>query len=115
MRSNTNVALVALGLLLGTTACNTFLTGTKLSENPNLPTSASIQPLFVDVQAGQFTFQEALAAMMTGEWVQACGAANGRFVQEAGQYGFGETPNTAANVRHGPAGNAAARCVAHRP
>jgi len=98
MRSNTNVALVALGLLLGTTACDTFLTGTKLSENPNLPTSASIQPLFVGVQAGQFTFQEALAAMMTCEWVQACGAANGRFVQQAGQYVFGETSNTAANV-----------------
>src|SRR5258706_7448770 len=71
MRRNMTVALVSLGLLLGTTSCDTFLTGNKLSENPNLPTSASIQPLFVGVQAGQFTFQEALAAMMTCEWIQA--------------------------------------------
>src|SRR2546430_17685113 len=35
--------------------------------------------------------------MMTCEWVQACGAANGRFVQQAGQYVFGETSNVAAN------------------
>src|SRR2546430_4073289 len=35
--------------------------------------------------------------MMTCEWVQACGAANGRFVQQAGQYVFGETSNIAAN------------------
>ncbi len=98
MRSNTNVALVALGLLLGTTACDTFLTGNKLSENPNLPTSASIQPLFVGVQAGQFTFQEALAAMMTCEWVQACRSANGCFVQQAGQYEVGDTSSTSASL-----------------
>ncbi len=97
MRRTIDVALVSLGLLLGTTGCDAFLTGNKLSENPNLPTAASIQPLFVGVQAGQFTFQEATAAMMTCEWVQACGAANGRFVQQAGQYVFGETSNIAAN------------------
>src|SRR5256886_10720701 len=97
MRRNATVAVVSLGLLFGTTGCDAFLTGTKLSENPNLPTAASIQPLFVGVQAGQFTFQEATAAMMTCEWVQACGAANGRFVQQAGQYVFGETSNIAAN------------------
>ena len=97
MRRTIDVALVSLGLLLGTTGCDAFLTGNTLSENPNLPTAASIQPLFVGVQAGQFTFQEATAAMMTCEWVQACGAANGRFVQQAGQYVFGETSNIAAN------------------
>src|SRR5256886_14985150 len=97
MRRTIDVALVSLGLLLGTTGCDAFLTGNKLSENPTLPTAASIQPLFVGVQAGQFTFQEATAAMMTCEWVQACGAANGRFVQQAGQYVFGETSNIAAN------------------
>src|SRR5882724_11781186 len=98
MRRNTTVALVSLGLLLGTTGCDAFLTGTKLSENPNLP-AAAIQPLFVGVQAGQFTFQEATASMMTCMWVQACGATNGRFVEQAGHYVFGETSNTAANFR----------------
>src|SRR5713226_4135304 len=98
MRRNTAVALVSLGLLLGTAGCDSFLTGERLSTNPNLPTAASIQQLFVGVQAGQFAFQEGTIAMMMCEWVQACGAANGRFVQQAGQYVFGETSNTAANV-----------------
>ncbi|PYP42213.1 MAG: hypothetical protein DMD42_12435, partial [Gemmatimonadetes bacterium] len=97
MRRNTTVALVSLGLLLGTTGCDAFLTGTKLSENPNLPTAGAIQPLFVGVQAGQFTFQEATASMMTCMWVQACGATNGRFVEQGGHYVFGETSNIAAN------------------
>ena len=47
MRRNTNVALACLGLLLGTAGCDSFLTGNKLSNNPNLPTQASIQQLFV--------------------------------------------------------------------
>src|SRR2546426_12304092 len=96
MRRNTDVALVSLGLLLGTTGCDAFLTGNKLSENPNLPTAAAIQPLFVGVQAGQFTFQEATAAMMTCGWVQACCAGHGRFVQQAGHNVFCETSTIAA-------------------
>ena len=60
MRRNATVALVSLGLLLGTTGCDAFLTGTKLSENPNLPTAGAIQPLFVGVQAGQL--------VTTGSW-----------------------------------------------
>lgn len=97
MHRNTNVALASLGLLLGTAGCNGFLTGDKLSSNPNLPTNASIQQLFVGVQAGQFAFEEGTVAMMMCEWVQACSAANGRFVQQAGQYVFGESSNIAAN------------------
>jgi hypothetical protein len=97
MRRNTNVALVSLGLLLGTAGCDSFLTGDKLSQNPNLPTVASIQQLFIGVQAGQFAFQEGTVAMMMCEWVQACSAGNGRFVQQAGQYVFGEGSNIGAN------------------
>lgn len=97
MRRNMNVALAALGLLLGTAGCNTFLTGDKLSSNPNLPTAASTQQLFMAVQAGQFAFQEGTVAMMMCEWVQACSAGNSRFVQQAAQYVFGETSNIGAN------------------
>jgi hypothetical protein len=97
MRRNTNVALVSLGLLLGTAGCDSFLTGNKLSENPNLPTAASITQLFVGVQAGQFAFEEGTVAMMMCEWVQACSATNGRFVQNAAQYNFGEGSNLGAN------------------
>ena len=97
MRRNTNVALACLGLLLGTAGCDSFLTGNKLSNNPNLPTEASLPLLFVGVQAGQFAFQEGTVAMMMCEWVQACSAGNGRFVQQAAQYVFGEGSNIGAN------------------
>ena len=96
MRRNTNVALVSLGLLLGT-GCNGFLTGDKLSSDPNQPSAASIQQLFVGVQAGQFAFQEGTVPMMLCMWVQACGGTNGRFVEQAGRYVFGEGSNIAAN------------------
>jgi starch-binding outer membrane protein, SusD/RagB family len=97
MHRKTYVALACLGLLLGTAGCNTFLTGDKLSQNPNLPTAASIQQLFVGVQAGQFAFQEGTIAMMMCEWVQACSATNSRFVQQAAQYVFDEGSNIGAN------------------
>jgi hypothetical protein len=97
MYRKTYVALACLGLLLGTAGCDTFLTGDKLSQNPNLPTAASIQQLFVGVQAGQFAFEEGTVAMMMCEWVQACSATNSRFVQQAAQYVFDEGSNIAAN------------------
>jgi len=90
MHRATHVALACLGLLLGTGGCDTFLTGDKLSQNPNLPTSASAQQLFIGVQAGQFAFQEGTIAMVMCEWVQACSAGNSRFVQQAAQYVVGE-------------------------
>jgi hypothetical protein len=92
-----HVALVSLGLLAGTTACNDFLTGGKLSENPNLPTAATARQLFIGVQASQFAFQEGTVAMMMCEWVQACNGTNSRFMQQAAQYVFGEASNIAAN------------------
>ena len=97
MRRNMNVALASLGLLLGTAACNGFLTGDKLSSDPNQPSAASIQQLFVGVQAGQFAFQEGTVPMMICMWVQACGGTNGRFVEQAGRYFFGEGSNIGAN------------------
>lgn len=97
MRHTMNVALVSLGLLAGTTACNDFLTGGSLSDNPNLPTAASARQLFVAVQSAQFAFQEGTVAMMMCEWVQACNGTNSRFMQQAAQYVFGEASNIAAN------------------
>jgi len=97
MRRNMNVALVSLGLFLGTVGCNSFLTGDKLSNDPNNPTSGSIQTLLVGVQGGQFAFQEGTVAMMVCEWMQQCGATNGRFVEQAGRYVFGAGSNIGAN------------------
>ncbi len=97
MRRNTIVTLVSMGLLLGTAGCNDFLTGNKLSTDPNNPSQATIQTLFVGIQGAQFAFQEGLAPMMVCMWVQQCGATNGRFVEQAGRYVFGAGSNIGAN------------------
>jgi hypothetical protein len=96
MRRHIPVALVSLSLL-GTVACNDFLTGNKLSSNPNQPSQASISQLFVAVQAGQFAMQEGTVPMMICMWAQQCGGTNGRFVEQAGRYVFGESSNIGAN------------------
>jgi starch-binding outer membrane protein, SusD/RagB family len=97
MRRNINVALVSLGLLLGTAGCNSFLTGDKLSTDPNNPATATIQTLLVGIQGGQFAFQEGTVPMMVCMWMQQCGATNGRFVEQAGRYVFGAGSNIGAN------------------
>src|SRR6266516_5261231 len=91
MRRNMHVALAFLGLLLGTAGCDSFLTGDKVSQDPNLPTAASAQQLFVGIQAGQFALQEGTVAMVMCEWVQSSSAGNSRFVQQAAQYVIAET------------------------
>src|SRR2546421_4273545 len=97
MRRNMNVALASLGLLLGTAGCNSFLTGDKLSSDPNQPTTATLEQLFVAVQAQQFAFQEGTVPMMICMWVQACGGTNRRFVGQAGRDVFGGRSKNPAN------------------
>ena len=97
MRRNINVALVSLGLLLGATGCNSFLTGDKLSTDPNNPAVATIQTLLVGIQGGQFAFQEGTVPTMVCMWMQQCGATNGRYVEQAGRYVFGAGSNIGAN------------------
>src|SRR5206468_8578723 len=92
-----NVALASLALLLGTAGCNSFLTGDKLSSDPNNPAQATIQTLFSGIQGAQFAFQEGTVPMMVCMWVQQCGATNGRFVEQAGRYVFGAGSNIGAN------------------
>ncbi len=95
MRRNMHVALASLGLLLGTAGCTTFFT--DVSNDPNNPAKATIQTLLVGIQGGQFAFQEGTVAMMVCEWMQQCGATNGRFVEQAGRYVFGAGSNIGAN------------------
>jgi SusD/RagB-like outer membrane lipoprotein len=97
MRRFTNVGLASLGLLLGTAGCNGFLTGDKLSTDPNLPSVASAAQLLVAVQAAQFAYQEGTVPMMMCMWVQSCAATNGRFVEQAGRYVYGAGSNIGAN------------------
>src|SRR2546428_13722305 len=101
MRRNITVALASLALLLGTAGCNSFLTGEKLSSDPNNPAQATIQTLFSGIQGAQFAFQEGTVRMMVCMWVRQCGATNGRFVEQAGRALF--------RARSGPAGQARGR------
>lgn len=64
-----------LGVLLaasGTLACNSFLTGPKLTENPNAPTSATRDQLFLSVQASQFIQLEGALVRTACMWMQQC-------------------------------------------
>src|SRR6266851_10329747 len=96
MLSNMRVVLVSLGLVLGAAGCNGFLTGDKLSSNPNSPNAATLQTLFVAIQGGQFAEHEGPIAMLVCEWVQTCGAVNGRFVELGGRYNYGANSNFGA-------------------
>src|SRR3989442_13919855 len=111
MRRNISVALASLGLLLGTAGCNSFLTGEKLSSDPNNPAKATIQTLFSGIQGGQFAFQEGTAVMMVCMWVQQGGATNGRFVEQAGRYFYGAGSKVGANGGDWAAGHAAGGLV----
>src|SRR5260370_22423464 len=98
MLSNMRVVLVSLGLVLGAAGCNGFLTGDKLSSNPNSPNAATLQTLFVAIQGGQFAEHEGPIAMLECEWVQTCGAVNGRFVELGGRYNYGANSNFGAEA-----------------
>src|SRR2546423_577957 len=86
-----------MGLRLGTSVCNSFLTVKNLSTAPNNPATATIQTLLVGIQGGQFAFQEGTVPTMVCMWMQQCGATNGRYVEQAGRYVFGAGSNIGAN------------------
>jgi len=72
MTNRIRVQLTAL-LLAGTTltgACDSFLSGPGIDENPNVPTSASRDNLFVGVQSVQFANFEGFIARLTSMWTQ---------------------------------------------
>lgn len=96
MLHKTRVVLVSLGLGLGVAGCNSFLTGEKLSSNPNSPSTATIQTLFVAMQGGQFAEHEGPIAMLVCEWMQQCGGTNARFVELGGRYDYGQASNFGA-------------------
>lgn len=57
-------------VVLGLTACDDLLQGPGLTENPNSPTVASAEQLFVGVQARQAIIQQGQLARTTTIWVQ---------------------------------------------
>jgi hypothetical protein len=77
---------VALSLGVALTGCSSFLDSEKAVRDPNLPTAATRDQLFVGAQANVFGQQEGPLAMIVCQWMQQCSGVNGRFVQVQDSY-----------------------------
>src|SRR4029079_6155218 len=82
-KSSIAAAVLSAALLAG---CSSFLDAPKAVADPNAPTVASRDQLFVGVLANTFANQEGPVAMLICEWMQQCGGINGRFVDSQGAY-----------------------------
>lgn len=89
MRRTLRAGLLALGLGLGVSACNDFLTGPDVSDNPNNPTVATNRSLLVAAQANLTVQQESHLARTTCMWMQQC-AGIGQQYLSLGTYSVGE-------------------------
>src|SRR6266513_3352076 len=83
-------AALFLGLVFVVGGCGNFLTGDKLTGNPNSPSQATAEQLFVGVQANMFTSQENSVAMTVCMWMQQCMGVGGRFVDNYAHYTVNE-------------------------
>src|SRR5919109_971816 len=79
-------AAVVLYLGAALTGCESFLETDKAVRDPNLPSQASRDQLFVGAQANIFAQQEGPLAMIVCQWMQQCSGINGRFVQQQDAY-----------------------------
>ena len=73
-----------------------FLDSRRRYANPNNPTVATRNQLFVGVQANTFGQQEGPVAMLICEWMQQCAGVNGRFVDQQGDYSITPARSTAS-------------------
>jgi starch-binding outer membrane protein, SusD/RagB family len=76
-------AVICLGSLA---ACSSFLDSPGAKADPNLPTGATTDQLFVGAQADIMAQQEGPLAMIVCQWMQQCSGVNGRFVQQQDSY-----------------------------
>jgi len=90
MKRSIKLAALYLGLAVAMVGCGSFLTGDKLTGNPNSPSQATAEQLFVGVQANLFTSQENSVAMTVCEWMQQCMGVGGRFVDAFAHYTVNE-------------------------
>jgi hypothetical protein len=81
-----NRTAVALCCALALAGCSSFLDADKAVADPNLPTAATRDQLFVGAQANIFAQQEGPLAMIVCQWMQQCSGVNGRFVQQQDSY-----------------------------
>ena len=89
MRKRITAAALALGLGLGTGACSDFLTGPKLSDNPNRPTVANNATLLVSAETN-FAFQsEGHLTRTVCVWMQQCAGTTKQYLS-LGQYVIGD-------------------------
>jgi hypothetical protein len=79
---------IATAVLLASTAACNFLDSPKATSDPNNPTIASTNQLFVGVQANTFGYYEGYVPMLVCMWMQQCAGINSRFVQTEGEYGI---------------------------
>src|SRR5262245_31807855 len=85
----TCVRLVGMFAIASTAACSDWLTDPEAANNPNQPTQADINRLFVGAQTAltlQYTSDLARTSCM---WVQQC-AGTERQYQQLGVYSYGE-------------------------
>jgi hypothetical protein len=66
--------------------CSNFLDSQGAKADPNLPTGATTDQLFVGAQADIFAQQEGPLAMIVCQWMQQCSGVNGRFVEQQDSY-----------------------------
>lgn len=79
---------IATAVLVASTAACNFLDSPKAVADPNNPTLASRNQLFVGVQANTFGYYEGYVPMLVCMWMQQCAGVNSRFVQTEGEYGI---------------------------
>lgn len=78
------VAALCFGSLLA--GCSNYLDAPAAKADPNLPTGATTDQLFVGAQANIFAQQEGPLAMIACQWMQQCSGVNGRFVEQQDTY-----------------------------
>ena len=86
MSRNILRAAAALSLAVGVAGCSSFLDAEDAVADPNLPSAATRDQLFVGAQANIFAQQEGPLAMIVCQWMQQCSGINGRFVQQQDAY-----------------------------
>jgi len=76
----------AVSLVSVLAGCSNFLDAPAAISDPNLPSAATRDQLFVGAQANIFGQQEGPLAMIVCQWMQQCAGVNGRFVQQQDTY-----------------------------
>src|SRR5262245_18841122 len=79
MRKYLAAIALALGLGIGTSACSDFLTGPKLSDNPNRPTVANNANLLVSAETNLSFQSESHLARTVCIWMQQCSGTNKQY------------------------------------